>query len=261
MCQLFAISSHKPYLINDLLGEFFTYSKENPHGWGYADFSQKNSFVLRSPEKASESKQAKLLVACPLAVTDALAHIRYATVGDIAEANTHPFTAHDVSGRHWTLIHKGTIFSSDLLDAYFHTQTGGTDSERILLYLLDRINAATISKDSPLEPDERFALFEQVATELSPNNCVNLVVYDSDQFYIHSNYQGGLNILTKEKNVVLCTSPLTSAAAVQSWQPLTLCTALAYKHGSLLYTGTAHNFEYYDKSSDAKYLYQDYAAL
>jgi glutamine amidotransferase len=261
MCQLFAISSAKPQLINEPLSEFFTHSVDNPHGWGYADFSQKNSFVFKSPEKASVSDQAKLLVGCPLAVTDALAHIRYATVGDIEEANAHPFTAHDISGRHWTLIHKGTIFSSDRLDSYFHTQTGSTDSERILLYLIDRINEATDRKDSPLEPDERFAIFESIALELSPDNCVNLIVYDSDQFYIHSNYAAGLNVLNAEKSVVFSTSPLTSAAAEDDWQPLILCTAFAYKHGSLLYTGTQHTFEYYDKTTDAKYLYQDYAAL
>jgi glutamine amidotransferase len=261
MCQLFAISSKKPQVINSLLEEFFTYSVEHPHGWGYADLSPKNHFIFKSAEPAYASEQAKLLVSCPLTVTDALAHIRYATVGDIEVQNAHPFTAEDVSGRQWTLIHKGTVFSSDLLDTYFHTQEGSTDSERILLYLVDRINEETKKKGSLLEPDERFALFETITTELSPNNCVNLIVYDSDQFLIHANYQTALSIFNADETVMFCTSPLSSVAPGEDWTPLELCTAFAYKHGRLLFSGETHSFEYKDKTEDAKYLYQDYAAL
>ena len=70
----------------------------------------------------------------------ALAHIRLATIGNVEQDNCHPFTAVDNSGRTWTLIHNGTIFESDNIGKYVFLQKGETDSERILLYIVDSIN-------------------------------------------------------------------------------------------------------------------------
>ncbi|MCR5529980.1 MAG: class II glutamine amidotransferase [Saccharofermentans sp.] len=45
-----------------------------------------------------------------------------------------------MTGRTWTLAHNGTIFEGDLLNRYY-IQNGTTDSERILLYLIDQIDS------------------------------------------------------------------------------------------------------------------------
>jgi glutamine amidotransferase len=250
-----------------LIREFFTHAVDNPHGWGFAELSGNQTELIKSPEQADHSALANELLAEPICTTTALVHIRYATVGDITLHNAHPFRGTDVSGRQWTLIHKGTIFDFDALDPYFHTQSGSTDSERVLLYLIDQVNAATVQKGSPLEPDERFALFDSIVQEISPNNCVNLLVFDSTLLYVHSNYQTGLNVNQTEKqkdadnSVIFCTSELESAANPTAWKPLGLCTAFAYKQGELIYTGTTHCHEYRDSTEDTKYLYQDFASL
>ena len=65
----------------------------------------------------------------------ALAHIRYATVGNVEYANCHPFSGQTAKGRVIMIAHNGTIFQSNTLNRYLKIQSGETDSERILLYL------------------------------------------------------------------------------------------------------------------------------
>ena len=256
-----------------MLFEFFTHADENPHGWGYAEFSKPEPFVQRSPERANTGNQAAKFFTHPHIARTALAHIRYATVGQVEQANCHPFTPVDVSGRHWTLIHKGTVFDYSPLNPYFQCQAGSTDSERILLYLVDWINAATQCKEltpescSALTADKRFAVFTSLVEVLSPGNCISLAVYDSEQLFIYSNYQGGLNIVNLQDSVVCCTSELTvlssalSAPPNTQWQPLPLCTPLSYMRGELVFSAASVGKQYFDNDEDTRYLYQDFAAL
>ncbi|MDR2587187.1 MAG: class II glutamine amidotransferase, partial [Coriobacteriales bacterium] len=276
MCQLFAINSVEPVEASSLLREFFTHADSNPHGWGVADLSFREAHITRSAERADQSPDAEHFLARPRHYTNVLAHIRAATVGQVELDNCHPFTAVDASGRHWTLIHKGTIFDFEPLNPYFHQQVGTTDSERILLYLIDLLNAAIVEKGAPLESDERFEVFSRLVRDMSAGNCLNLIIFDSDQFFVHSNYQGGLRLLSSEGRMLLCTSPLEGALAVAeeapgavtaattpqpAWQPLPLCTPLAFKHGRLVLSGVSHEHEYFDNEKDVRYLYQDYAGL
>jgi glutamine amidotransferase len=265
MCQLFAVNSIEPLEANPLFREFFTHADENPHGWGVADLSFREARITRSSERADQSPDAEHFLSRPRHYTNALAHIRAATVGQVELENCHPFTAVDASGRHWTLIHKGTIFSFEPLNPYFHRQAGTTDSERILLYLIDHVDAAIAEKGAPLEADERFDVFSRLVGEMSEGNCLNLIIFDSDQFFVHSNYQGALRQLSFEGRVLLCTSALETArvlaAPAGEWQPVPLCTPLAFKHGRLVASGISHGHEYFDNEKDIRYLYQDYAGL
>jgi glutamine amidotransferase len=173
----------------------------------------------------------------------------------------------------WTLAHKGTVFDYSPLNPYFAVQTGTTDSERILLYLVDWINAATEDKGAPLEADERFAVFSRLVAVVSPGNCLNLLVYDSDRLLIYSNYQGGLNVLSAPDCALFCTSELAAAYDLPEfrsgqapqpphiWQPLRLCVPLSYRHGELIFSGERCGEQYFAKDEDTRYLYQDYAAL
>ena len=263
MCKLFAISSQDALEVNGLLREFFAYADENPHGWGFASLTPQGAEVVRSPDRADTSAAATALLARPIWVASALAHIRFATVGQVETDNCHPFSAIDASGRPWVLAHKGTIFDFEPLNRYFYTQAGSTDSERVLLYLIDEIDAAAAEKGAPLEAVERFAVFEDVCARLSPGNCVSLIAFDSDLLYLHNNYQGALNCLQGEGRAVFCTEELAAAAAVTkgAWRPLPLCTALAYRQGREVLRGVAHGAEYFQNEEDTRFLYQDYAAL
>ena len=84
-----------------------------------------------------------------------------------------------------TIAHNGTIFEGDILTDYFHRQKGETDSERILLFMLDRLNDLIRQKGRPLDEDERFSVLEEMTKDLSPHNKLNLLIYDGDILYVH----------------------------------------------------------------------------
>jgi glutamine amidotransferase len=244
--------------------EFFGHASENPDGWGYADFSHSPFTLAQAPERADNSPLAAQLLSDPLVVTCAFSHIRKATVGHIELENCHPFTGRDISGRQWTLAHKGTVFDSNLLDPYFHQQQGGTDSERILLYLIERVNAGTAEKGAPLNAEERFAVFESVTAQISPGNALALLVHDSDQLYLHANYRGALRTNHFSGGIVFCSSELTDdsvAFSRQNWEAVPLCQAFAFKQGKRCRIGNRHDGLYIPSDEDTRFLYQDYAAL
>jgi glutamine amidotransferase len=272
-----------------MVREFFTHANKNPHGWGFADFSGAQTELLRCPEPANRSTLASQLLAQPLTLANALVHIRMATVGQIELDNCHPFVAADASGRKWTLIHKGTVFDYSPLDPYFTLQQGSTDSERILLYLIDQINRAGANKATELTAAERFAVFERLTREISVGACLNLIVFDGEQFFLHANYKNAIRLLHCADCALFCTSALTSIPAqvatsaderapehpqtgrrstqphtspvLPCWEDLPLCTAFAYRQGRLIRQGQPHTHEYFDNEEDTRYLYQDFAAL
>ena len=265
MCQLFAINASEPVTANRLLGEFFNLANEHPHGWGVADLSSGQPGIARSAVRADTDPLAKQLLAKPLLLESAIAHIRRATIGQVDLANCHPFSATDLSGRTWTLAHKGTVFEHAPSAHFFYNQDGSTDSERILLYLLERLNQATARKSAPLEAEERFAVFSYLAAELSFGNCVNLLVHDSDMLYVYRNYKAAMHKLDIENGVLFCSSELSLAlsltAVESSWQPVPLRTPQAWRKGRLAIQGESCGQSYVDNELDTRYLYWDYSAL
>jgi glutamine amidotransferase len=183
--------------------------------------------------------------------------MRYATIGDVSEENCHPFAASDGGGRQWTLMHQGTIFDYHPTNAFLHTQKGDTDSERILLFLIDVINDETLLAGRALSEDERFSVLEREITKMSAGNKLNLAVFDSEILYLHTNYRGTLYANRVEDGFIFCTVPLDDG----DWTPHTLNTLCSYKNGKLLRTGKTHENEYVDNEEDQKYLYLTFSGL
>ena len=67
-------------------------------------------------------------------------------------------------------MHNGTIFDCPLLDKYIHSQCGQTDSERILLYLIDQVNAETAKKRRALTDNERFTVIDRAVQDITAHN-------------------------------------------------------------------------------------------
>jgi glutamine amidotransferase len=263
-----------------MLSEFFSHADEHPHGWGFARFSKKHDRIEHSCDSAEKSEFARDLTETNPKVNNAIAHIRHATIGHVELVNCHPFSNCDKSGRRWTLQHKGTVFDSPTLNPYIHAQTGGTDSERVLLYLIERLNEEIEHHGRPLEPQERFRVFERMVAELSPKNALALMVYDNDYLFVHSNYVSALKTHELDGGIVFSTEELaavkhllalngsgapdgeSSAEEIDlTWKPLPICRAFAYKNGELVFEGKKHDGEYIYREEDMKNLYQDFAAL
>ncbi len=258
MCEIFGVSGKKPMLVNDYLKEFISHSNDHPNGWGLAVFYGNYVNIEKEPRKASNSRYLKERLRHKIEVKNMFAHIRLATKGGMSYENSHPFVRVDSRGRAWTLIHNGTIFECDALNEYVHFQEGSTDSERILYYIIDQINERIEKEGRDLEAEERFAVIDQVIYTITRhNNKVNLLLYDGELVYVHSNMKDTLHQKKAEESVIFSTVPLDK----KGWSPVNLTTLEAYKDGKLVFTGRKHDGEYIFKEEDMKYLFLELAHL
>ena len=74
------------------------------------------------------------------------------------------------------MVHNGTIFDYWQLDKYFKIQDGDTDSERILMYLVDRENEKTRELGREPDENERFLLLDEIVSDMAKGNKLNLPV-------------------------------------------------------------------------------------
>ena len=254
MCELFAISSAVTLQANELLRAFYSHSKNNQNGWGLAIFHRNGVNLEKEPVKANDSSYLRYRLHSLKNVNNLFAHIRKATRGNISYENCHPFVMDDIEGRTWTLMHNGTIFNCPKLDPYAQIQQGMTDSERILCYIIDRINAASVVLDHKLTQEERFRLLDEIVCEVSLHNKLNLIIYDGELFYIHTNYKNSLYVHQETNMALFATVPIDHRV----WLPVTFTTLLGYKDGRHILTGTCHGNEYIDNPEDMQYMYLDY---
>lgn len=230
MCELLGFSAARSSDITKQLREFYSHSSTNPHGWGI----MYSGGTLRESLKASESDKLSKILDYIEPQRILLAHIRFATVGSIRQENCHPFTAADVTGRQWTMIHNGTIYSGSRLIPMLSRQKGDTDSERLFLYLLDKLNSAQAER--PLHPSERFKLVEEIVFDIAPRNKLNLMIYDGELLYIHKNMEETMKFREIGSGVMFSTTALDDG----DWQEVPMAQLLAYRDGEKVFEGTKH---------------------
>lgn len=257
MCEILGISFEKNVCINDCLKAFYSHSNNHPHGWGLALADKNNINIEKEPVQATKSRYLRERLSQPIITKTALAHIRYATIGNIEYKNCHPYSKTDNSSRRWTLIHNGTIFDYPPLCKFLKKQTGDTDSERILLYIVEQINNAQKATKNPLNASERFSLLDSIVTDMSKENKLNLLIFDGEYMYAHTNYADSLHYLESEYGVVFSTLPLSD----DCWKNLPMNTLFAFKDGRLAFSGTNHKNEFFDNEETLKYLYQIFSDL
>lgn len=232
MCELLGFSAEKKENISEFLREFFSHSEKNPHGWGMMYDTDRR--IVKGAENASDSGELMDMLESIDPQKTLLAHIRYATVGKIKIENCHPFSGRDISGREWTLIHNGTIYSSKYSYKYLHRQLGDTDSERLFLSFMDMMNEK-LSKGR-LTERERFAAVDRFITENAPRNKLNLIIYDGDLLYAHKNLKNTLCYKKQGSGVMIATVPLDSS----EWAPFPMAQVIAFRHGKEVYKGERH---------------------
>ncbi len=236
MCELMGVSASVPTDIRALLREFYAHSVRHPHGWGLFRIQDGTPEWYRAPERAKDSTVLPSLIEETLPQTAALAHIRLATVGAIKPENCHPYHGADASGRMWTLIHNGTIYSSRRLTPYHGIQTGDTDSERVFLYLLDCLGTAIREAQRPLTAEERFAVVERFVISLAARNKLNLLIWDGELLYVHKNMEGTLCMLERDGARIVSTTPLSA----ERWEPVPTAQLMAYRDGAEAFAGICH---------------------
>ena len=231
MCELFGFSARENEDVKEQLKVFYSHSLTNPHGWGL----MYDKGIVKGCERASDSKLLKTILDDLQPQKLILGHVRFATVGSITQENCHPFSAEDVTGRRWTLIHNGTIYSGKKLIPYLRVQTGDTDSERLFLCLLNSVNKA--QTEHKMSADERCRLIDGFVSELSPRNKLNLMIYDGELLYIHKNMKETMKYRKFHSGYIFSTTELDDDA----WEDVPIAQLFAYKNGELFYSGEPHN--------------------
>ena len=264
MCELLGISAKRRRAFNAVLREFFSHAEQNPHGWGLARFTGAGGVRLpqplidKEPCKATTSERLRALLDVGVEERMLLAHIRFASVGHPERVNCHPFMATDSSGRVWTLAHNGTIFHSEALNDYLSIQSGSTDSERVLLYLVDRIDRAQARTGRPLDAEERFdVLATEIAALAADGNKLNLLICDGEVMYVHTNLRGTLHYSPDGDALIFSTKPLSTG----TWTPVPFTRLLAVQDGAIVREAPSHGHEYVYDPEDYRYVYMGYAML
>lgn len=257
MCELFGVSSQRKVTVNPLLKEFFSHSVRHANGWGMAVFYGNSVSLEKEPVQAIKSTYLKERLQQNITVKNMIAHIRLATRGNMEYVNCHPFVLRDDSGRCWTLAHNGTIFDYPRHDPYLHWQEGSTDSERILYFLVDQVNRCQQEAGRPLTGGERFTLLDGLVSDMSKGNKLNLLIYDGELLYVHTNYADSLYYSQREDTLFFATAPLDN----RDWRPHPFTTLCAYRDGRRLFQGTNHGMEYQDNAEDMRMIFADYAGL
>ncbi|MBQ9058053.1 MAG: class II glutamine amidotransferase [Atopobiaceae bacterium] len=240
MCEIFAVSSRKAQRYDRYLSEFFSDAVKHPHGWGlcwHEGPDMELTRLFKEPVTAVESAYLDYLLNMGVESKLLIAHIRNATRGIVSYGNTHPFIANDSSGRQWVLCHNGTVFDNRLLEAFEEVQLGTTDSERIMLYLIDAIDRAQAECGSSLDETTRFELLSQQMERLSPDNKLNLAFDDGEFLYIHTNTeQPTLYVRETVDKVLVCSRPLG-----EGWHEVERGRLIVYRDGERVYASPAHS--------------------
>ncbi len=257
MCELLGVTANTKIKMNELFKIFFSHSEEHRNGWGLVLLDDDVFSIDKEPKKAIDSLYLKSKLKDNIETARCIAHIRKATIGEVNVNNTHPFLKNDDSGRRWVLAHNGTIFESEALSPYQYIQEGTTDSERILLYIVDEINKLYQKKHDLLNEKERIGIVEEAIKTIVPGNKLNLLIFDGDLLYVHKNEAGTLYKKELKEGMIFSTQPLDE----NGWLELPQNQLLVYKSGNLVHIGQKHNSSYIHSEERMKLLYLAYSEL
>ena len=155
MCRLYGFRANEPTKVECTLvhaqNALMVQSREDlkgyshANGWGVATYEDHHPHVERQAWAAYHGEHFRRAAARIYSRT-VLAHVRRATVGPPALANTHPF-AHGA----WAMVHNGTVpafdevrlrLLADMSETHRAAIVGDTDSEHVFRLLMSRHDAA-----------------------------------------------------------------------------------------------------------------------
>ncbi|MDP5460032.1 class II glutamine amidotransferase [Alishewanella sp. SMS8] len=180
MCELLGMSANVP---TDICFSFKGLKERGgrtgPHkdGWGVAFYEQKGVCTFKDALPSYQSEIARLISDYPIKSTAVVAHVRQANRGQVALANTHPFTR-ELWGRYWTYAHNGQLSQYQHLAVDRFLPVGTTDSERAFCYLLSAL-AARYPEKSP-GPKAAFRYIRRLLPQLQQLGVFNMLLSDGE---------------------------------------------------------------------------------
>jgi glutamine amidotransferase len=146
VCRIFSVRSSDPWPVAPAFEALSRLSVQHKDGWGVVLFDDPCAAHHRDVCAAHASDKFHALTR-NLKSRSLLAHIREASVGNVNDSNTHPFSA----GR-WVFCHNGTVrgfdehpnLLEDRIDPKFKPLIkGDTDSERCFYLFLTHLQDAS----------------------------------------------------------------------------------------------------------------------
>ena len=107
-----------------------------------------------------------------------------------------------------------------------------------------------------LTVEERFDLLDTLVTDMAKGNKLNLLIYDGELLYVHTNYADSLYFRAREDALLFATTPLDSG----NWKPHPFTTLCAYRDGRLVFQRTNHGRQYRADAEDMRMLLAGYAS-
>ena len=141
MCQLLGMNCNTPTDVTFSFTGFAQRGGRTDHhadGWGIAFFEGKGLRLFIDHRSAHDSPMAAFLQGYPLKSRNIIAHVRKATIGEVALENAHPFVR-QLWGRQWVFAHNGDLKDYEPhLHSHFRP-VGSTDSERAFCWLMQEL--------------------------------------------------------------------------------------------------------------------------
>lgn len=266
MCELFAKSSRHPATINLSLPIFAAHGgRTGPHrdGWGFAYYEDSDIRLIKDARQAADSPWVRFIEDQGLEARTVIGHIRNATTGAIAIANTHPF-CRELGGRMHVFAHNGRV--DGLMDHPDHPlgrflPLGSTDSEYAFCALLQEMAALWHEAGGVPPLAARLTRIAAFAAMLRGFGPANFLYGDSHTLFVHSHRRhrddgtmtspglhlyglaasegeagiagGGISVTSdapRQRSLVLASVPLTG----QGWSPVPEGTVLALESGEIV---------------------------
>ena len=139
------------------------------------------------------------------------------------------------------LMHNGTVFNYPGLEKYQEIQKGSTDSERILLFIIDKVNEFEKSKNALLTTEERFNLITDIISDLSRENKINIMICDGELTYVHTNLKDSLHSLRTDNGLILTSCPLNDD---KNWKTVDINKIYGLKDGKIILESKNHGNEF-----------------
>lgn len=208
MCEIYGFCGKQPTLLNDYTDIFWLHSEVHRDGFGYY-LADKNEYCVNT----CAAKDYEPLKTKDFRTSLGLFHIRFKTHGGVSLSNCHPFIKTDCRGIQWVLIHNGYIADDDQTESFARMQNGETDSERILLSLIETINHFydyCFTDNYKEELEFLYVIIEQRLLYLSRQGKLNLIFIDNktNNMYVFMNHTRTLHMQKVEEGVHVSTTPL-----------------------------------------------------
>ena len=214
MCELFAVSSRKPTVLSLSMRQLASRGAPGgmlADGWGVACYDGFDARVLREPEPAGDSAWLDHVINSGRPHSRiVIAHIRHATQGAVALANTQPF-ARELGGRIHVFAHNGMLAGVERTIGGLRPRfrpIGETDSEIAFCGLMERM--VPLWEAGVPSVQARLQSVKEYAAELRELGPANFLYSDGELLFAHGHRRTqadgqiappGLNVLARRSAV------------------------------------------------------------